>query len=196
MVGMLAAAGALDQIGRAYGRAWGDVGDPAVGRGLDAHDARRRRRATGCAARRSGGSAGARWGCTRPSPTRTSGCAQFGVDVEEIDQWELVRRCRDVDGRAVDARRASGSSDTRRASTTTASGSPPSCSSARSAPTTSCAQLIDERNLDFSGIKAQPELTDNFATMDVTEAFLNDPYDWDGPKEPHVCATEADMDGR
>ena len=31
--------------------------------------------------------------------------------------------------------------------------------------------------------------------MDVTEAFLNDPYDWDGPKRPHVCATEADMDG-
>jgi L-fucose isomerase len=30
--------------------------------------------------------------------------------------------------------------------------------------------------------------------MDVTEAFLNDPYDWDGPHEPHVCATEADMD--
>jgi L-fucose isomerase len=31
--------------------------------------------------------------------------------------------------------------------------------------------------------------------MDVAEAFLNDPYDWDGPKETHVCATEADMDG-
>ena len=31
--------------------------------------------------------------------------------------------------------------------------------------------------------------------MDVTEAFLNDPYDWDGPKDPFVCATEADMDG-
>jgi L-fucose isomerase len=55
-------------------------------------------------------------------------------------------------------------------------------------------ELIDERRLDFSGIKGQPELTDNFATMDVTEAFLNDPYDFDGPKEPHVCATEADMD--
>src|SRR3712207_3120307 len=26
------------------------------------------------------------------------------------------------------------------------------------------------------------------------EAFLNDPYDWDGPKETHVCATKADMD--
>ena len=43
-------------------------------------------------------------------------------------------------------------------------------------------ELIDEWHLDFSGIKAQPELTDHFATMDVTEAFLNDPYDWDGPK--------------
>ncbi|HUZ80816.1 MAG TPA: hypothetical protein VMU73_01085, partial [Gaiellaceae bacterium] len=30
MVGMLAAAGALDQIGRSYGRAWGDVDDPLV----------------------------------------------------------------------------------------------------------------------------------------------------------------------
>jgi L-fucose isomerase len=30
MVGMLAAAGALDQIGRTYGRAWGDIADPAV----------------------------------------------------------------------------------------------------------------------------------------------------------------------
>ena len=31
--------------------------------------------------------------------------------------------------------------------------------------------------------------------MDVTEAFLNDPYDWEGPKTDPVCATEADMDG-
>ena len=57
-------------------------------------------------------------------------------------------------------------------------------------------ELIDEWNLDFCGIKAQPELTNHFATMDVTEAFLNDPYDWDGPKESIVCATEADMDAR
>lgn len=30
MVGMLAAAGGLDQIGCTYGRAWGDISDPAV----------------------------------------------------------------------------------------------------------------------------------------------------------------------
>jgi L-fucose isomerase len=32
-------------------------------------------------------------------------------------------------------------------------------------------------------------------TMDIAEAFLNDPYDWEGPHEPIVAATEADMDG-
>jgi L-fucose isomerase len=31
--------------------------------------------------------------------------------------------------------------------------------------------------------------------MDVAEAFLNDPYDWEGPHEPIVAATEADIDG-
>jgi len=43
--------------------------------------------------------------------------------------------------------------------------------------------------------KGQPELTTHFATMDVAEAFLNDPYDWEGAKEPFICATEVDMDG-
>lgn len=45
------------------------------------------------------------------------------------------------------------------------------------------------------GIKAHGDLTDRYCTMDVAEALLNDPYDWDGPKEPVVAATESDMDG-
>jgi len=55
-------------------------------------------------------------------------------------------------------------------------------------------ELIDEWHLDFSGIKGQPELTNHFCTMDVAEAFLNDPYDWEGSKPTHVCSTESDMD--
>ncbi len=38
-------------------------------------------------------------------------------------------------------------------------------------------------------------MTNNYATMDVVEAFLNDPYDWHGMKDPIVAATETDMDG-
>lgn len=56
-------------------------------------------------------------------------------------------------------------------------------------------KIIDERKLDFVGIKAHGDLTDRYVTMDVAEAFLNDPYDFDGPHEPIVAATEADMDG-
>ena len=37
MVGMLAAAGGLDQIGRVYGRAWGDVSEPGVLARVEAH---------------------------------------------------------------------------------------------------------------------------------------------------------------
>ena len=48
MVGMLAAAGGLDQMGRVYGRAWGDVSDPTVLARLETH-ARANRNSCGSA---------------------------------------------------------------------------------------------------------------------------------------------------
>jgi L-fucose isomerase len=192
MVGMLAAAGALDQIGRTYGRAYGDVSDPKVLARLEAHVR------AGAAVRSLQGSTFGRIG-GRPMGmyTAVSNADQwmekFGVDVEEIDQWELVRRSGEVDGGRVRAARewleeyaAGVHYDGKRLT--------PELLERQIRSYYAMRELIEEWNLDFSGIKAQPELTDNFCTMDVTEAFLNDPYDWDGPKEPHVCSTEADMD--
>jgi L-fucose isomerase len=119
---------------------------------------------------------------------------QFGVDVEEIDQWELVRRADEIDPARVRAgrewleRHAAGVHyDDARLT--------PALLERQVRSYHVMRELIDEWNLDFCGIKAQPELTNNFATMDVTEAFLNDPYDWEGWKAPVVCSTEADMDG-
>jgi L-fucose/D-arabinose isomerase len=192
MVGMLAAAGGLDQIGRTYGRAYGDVSEPAVVARLDAHVR------AGAAVRALQGSTFGRIG-GRPMGMYTAvsnadqWMEQFGVDVEEIDQWELVRRSGGVDGRKVRAARewleghAGGVHyDGERLTLELLERQIRTYYVMR--------ELIEEWNLDFSGIKAQPELTNNFCTMDITEAFLNDPYDWDGPKEPHVCSTEADMD--
>ena len=105
MVGMLAAAGALDQIGRVYGRAWGDIADPdvlAAGRGARGAGAAAVRRLRGSTFGRIGG---------RPMGMYTAvsnpdqWMREFGVDVEEIDQWELVRRSESVD-RARVTRRA------------------------------------------------------------------------------------------
>jgi L-fucose/D-arabinose isomerase len=193
MVGMLAAAGGLDQIGRRHARAWGDAADAEVADRLDAHA-----RAAAAARALEGATFGRIGGRPMGMYTAVSNTdqwlARFGVDVEEIDQWELVRRSEEVNGARARAarewleRHAAGVHYDGKQLT-------PELLERQIRSYYVMRELIQERKLDFSGIKGQPELTDNFATMDVTEAFLNDPYDWEGAKESHVCATEADMDG-
>lgn len=192
MVGMLAAAGALDQIGRTYNRAWGNISDPTVAARVETQI-----RAAAAVSSLKGSTFGRIGGRPMGMYTAVSNTDQwmekFGVDVEEIDQWELVRRSEKVEESRVRAARewleehaAGVHYDGDRLT--------PELLERQIRSYYAMRELIEEWNLDFSGIKAQPELTDNFATMDVTEAFLNDPYDWEGPKETHICATESDMD--
>jgi L-fucose/D-arabinose isomerase len=192
MVGMLAAGGALEQIGRVHRRAWGEVSDPEVLAELEAcaHAGAATRRLRGTTFGRIGG---------RPMGMYTAVSSpdqwieKFGVDVEEIDQWELVRRAEAVNpARAASAREwierhAAGVHYDGKQLT-------PELLERQIRSYHAMRELIAERRLDFCGIKAQPELTDHFCTMDVAEAFLNDPYDWEGPKAPTICSTEADMD--
>lgn len=193
MVGMLAAAGTLDQFGRRYWRAWGDVEDPAVWRRVQ-----RCLKAGATVTALRGTTFGRIGGRPMGMYTAVSNSdvwlTQFGIDVEEIDQWEIVRRADEVDSSRV--------SSARHWLEKNAAGV--HYDGARLTPDILEKQirayyvmrmLIAERKLAFCGIKAQPELTDNFATTDIAEAFLNDPYDWDGDKPPFVCSTEADMDG-
>jgi L-fucose isomerase len=192
MVGMLAAAGALDQIGRAHGRAWGDVEDPAVQARIDAH-VRAAAASEGLRGLTFGRIGGRPMGMYTAVSNADQWLRQFGVDVEEIDQWELVRRSETVDAARV---RAGREWLERHAAGVHYDGDrlTPELLERQIRSYYAMRELIAEWNLDFCGIKAQPELTDHFATMDVTEAFLNDPYDWDGPKASIVCSTEADMD--
>jgi L-fucose isomerase len=192
MVGMLAAGGALDQIGRAHGRAWGSIGDPAVRERVLAHV-----RAAAAARSLEGTTFGRIGGRPMGMYTAVSSAdqwmSQFGVDVEEIDQFELVRRAGAVNG--TRARHARMWLEERTAGVHYDGGRlTPELLERQLSAYHALRDLIDEHRLDFCGIKAQPELTDHFCTMDVPEAFLNDPYDWDGPKDVVVCSTEADMD--
>ncbi|RJO73813.1 fucose isomerase [Nocardia panacis] len=193
MVGMLAAGGALDQIGRAHVREWGDPADPELIAAIGAHA----RAAAAVGALR--GSTFGRFG-GRPMGMNTAVANTdqwqrlFGIDVEEIDQWEIVRRAELADpgearaGREWLERYAAGVHYDGVKLT-------PELLERQIRSYLAVRELISEWRLDFSGIKGQPELTGHFATMDITEAILNDPYDWNGPKQTHVCATEADMDG-
>ena len=193
MVGMLAGGGGLDQIGRRHARAWGDVSEAAVAQKILTQV----RAGTAVAALR-GSTFGRIGGRPMGMYTAVANTDQwmdvFGVDVEEIDQWEIVRRSEQVEAsRAKQAvtwleKNAGGVHyDGDRLT--------PELLERQVRSYYAMRDLIDEWNLDFSGIKGQPELTTHFATMDIAEAFLNDPYDWDGPKATHVTATEADMDG-
>lgn len=193
LVGMLAAGGALDQIGREHTRAWGAPDDPELAATIGVQ-------ATAAAAVASlRGSTFGRFG-GRPMGMNTAVAntdqwqRQFGIDVEEIDQYELVLRAEKAD--AAEARKAREWIE-RHAAGVHYDGAKltPELLERQLRSYIAVREIIAERHLDFSGIKGQPELTENFATMDVTEAFLNDPYDWNGPKDTHVCATEADMDG-
>ncbi len=55
-------------------------------------------------------------------------------------------------------------------------------------------KIAKERNFDFIGVKCHYEMSRNYCTQCLSAAFINDPYDWDGPKEPMVFACEADSD--
>jgi len=193
MVGMLAAAGALDQIGRVHGRAWGDASDREVVVALDRH-ARAGAAVQGLRGSTFGRIGGRPMGMYTAVANPDQWIDQFGVDVEEIDQWELVRRSERVNpARAGSAREwlerhcAGVHYDGKRLT--------PELLERQIRTYHAMRELIAEWNLDFCGIKGQPELTDHFCTMDLTEAFLNDPYDWEGTKRPTICSTEADMDG-
>jgi L-fucose/D-arabinose isomerase len=193
MVGMLAAAGALEQVGRRFGRAWGDIRDPEVARRIETQirSAHAVRSLQGSVFGRIGGRS---MGMYTAVAHGDHWLSVFGIDVEEIDQWEIVRRAEGVDPARA---RAGREWLERHAAAVHYDGHQltPELLERQIRSYHAMRELISEWNIDFSGIKGQPELTNHFATMDVTEAFLNDPYDWEGPKAPHVCATEADMDG-
>ena len=193
MVGMLASAGALDQIGAFHGRVWGDIEDDTVLNKILSFVR------AGVAVNRLKGETFGLFG-GRPMGMYTAVAnldqwrKQFGIDIEHIDQWEIVRRSEQLSPEKIENafhwledRVGKIHYDGKQLT--------PEKLKLQIRSYHAVREIIAEKGLNFLGIKAQPELTDHFVTMDVTEAFLNDPYDWDGPHEPIVAATEADMDG-
>ncbi len=193
MVSMLAAGGSLDQLGRQHERLWGDISDPAVASRF------RQLVAAAYAVRALEGATFARIGGRSMGMYTAVGrtdewMRRFGVDVEEVDQWEVVRRSEAVPASAAASGRewlekysAGVHYDGQRLT--------PEILERQVRSYYALKEIIAEGHIDFCGVKGQPELTNNFATADIAEAFLNDPYDWDGPKAPVICATEDDMDG-
>jgi len=193
MVGMLAAAGALDQLDVKFQRVWGSVDDAAVlGRIMSFV------RSAGALSKLRGQTFGLFGG--RPLGMLSAVANQdewmkiFGVDVEHIEQEDVVRMAAQIDPARIEKGfqwltghvgeiRYDGKALT------------PEKLKLQIASYHAYREIAVARHLDFLGTKAHGDLTDTFVTLDVAEAFLNDPYDWEGEHEPIVASTEADMDG-
>ncbi len=193
MVSVLAAAGALDQMGVPYWRVFGDIQSPQVLREVTAFV-----RAAHAARRLEGETFGLIGGRSIGINTTVAPVdrwvTQFGVDVEHIDQWEVVRRAQAMAGSERVARARQWLEASVRKVHYDGQQLTPEKLERQIASYFALQELVSERGLHFLGIKSQPELTEHFVTTDVPEAFLNDPYDFEGPHEPVVCSTEADMD--
>ncbi|MCL5744790.1 MAG: fucose isomerase, partial [Acidobacteria bacterium] len=193
MVGMLAAAGTLAQLDRPHTRIWGRIQDAAVRAKVMSF-----LKAAGALSRLRGQTYGLFGG--RPLGMYTAVAnldewqRRFGVDVEHIEQYDIMEYAGQVEPARVDAalawleRHVGQIRYDGRALT-------PEKLKLQIRSYHAYRRLIEEKRLDFIGTKAHGDLTDRFVTVDIAEAFLNDPYDWEGPHEPIVAATEADMDG-
>jgi len=193
MVGMLAAAGAMDQLVYRYARVWGDINDLVVLTRVMTFI-----RAASAISMLRGQTFGTFGGRPLGMYTAVANLDQwqqmFGIDIEYNEQADIVACAAEVPQAKV-ANAQKWLQD--RVGAIKYDGKALTKEKLQLAIRSYYAlrRIIEERNLDFIGVKAQPELTEHFVTMDLAEAFLNDPYDWDGPHEPIIAATESDMDG-
>ncbi len=193
MVGMLAASGSLQQLGLKHTRIWGSIDDEAVFGKVVSYI-----KAAAAVKRLRGLTFGNFGGRPLGMYTAVANLEQwqklFGIDVENIEQEDIVRAGNSIPDEKVDNALAwletmcgeigyNGTNLT------------PDKLKLQIRSYYGLRKIIEERKIDFIGIKAHGDVTENYCTMDVAEAFLNDPYDMDGPHEPIVAATEADMDG-
>lgn len=193
MVGMMAASGSLDQLEKTHTRIFGSILDDAV-----LAKVMQFIRASCAVGRLRGLTYGNFGGRPMGMYTTVANLAQwqrmFGIDVENVEQYEIMQY-----GNKVEQEKVTRAREWLEAHVGTIAYNDTNFTPAKLETQIrsyyALRQIIAERGLDFIGIKAHGDLTDWYITMDLAEAFLNDPYDWDGPHDPIVAATESDMDG-
>lgn len=192
MVSMLASGGALNQLGIQHFRAAGDirdieVRDKVVSFARCAHVVGKLRGST------YGLVGGRSLGMYSATVSMQDWQQKFGIDVEHIDQSEIIRLAEEVPADKVEKAFAWLTENTKDIKYDGVQLTPEKLKrQIRHYEATK--RLTAEKNLDFVGVKCHYELSRHHCTQCISAAFMNDPYDWDGPKEPTAFACEADSD--
>lgn len=192
MVAMLAGGGALNHLGIRHLRVAGDMSDPEVLERVLAF-CRCAKVVSSLDGKTYGLIGGRSLGMYSSTVDMQTWQALFGVDIEHIDESEIVRLAATIPEDKVESAfkwltdnvgeiKYDGKQLT------------PEKLKTQIRHYEATKKLIRERNLDFVGVKCHYDMSRNYCTQCISAAFCNDPYDWDGPKDPVVFACEADSD--
>ena len=180
MVSMLAAGGGLDHEGIEHFRVAGDVNEKEVLEKIVTF-AKCAKVVSGLSGQKYGLIGGRSLGMYSTTVSMQDWQEKFGVDVEHIDQLEIVRKAEEVDEAQVEKAYKWLTDNVGKIEFNGTSFTPEKLKTQiRHYEATK--KIIEENELDFIGVKCHYEMS------------AHDPYDWDGAKEPFVCACEADSD--
>lgn len=191
--GLLGAGGALSQVGMRHERLWADLDDPAVPGQLLSF-ARAAATVTRLRGQVYGLIGGRSIGMYTGAAPAELWQQRFGVDIDHVDQSEIVRRARlaaagDVDEarRWLEAHVAGIDYDGKQLT--------PEKLDFEIRCWLALQQIVDEFAFAFIGLKCHFDMSEFWSVQCLSAAFLNDPYDWRGPKQPVPLSCEADSDG-
>ncbi len=192
-VALLAAGGALDQMGYPHKRIIGDITDKGIIKKIEdfctaAYTKEKIKGMTfGCFGGRGLGIC-----TTTADPAQWQ--SEFGVDIEHIDQMEIVRVAESLDRDLIQnyvkwLKDNIGKIEFDNNLLT------PEKLQIQIKSYLAIKKIISDMKLDFIGVKCQPEMSDHYALQCLSQMMLNDPYDAEGAKKPIVSSCEADIDG-
>ena len=120
--------------------------------------------------------------------------SQFGIDIEHIDQMEIVRVADTLDKELIE-RYENWLKDNLGKIQYDDNAFTSETLQLQIKSYLAIKTIINDMNLDFIGVKCQPEMSDHYVLQCLSQMMLNDPYDAEGVKEPVVSSCEADNDG-
>jgi L-fucose isomerase len=193
LVGMMASAGSLDQLGVKNYRVWGDLARPEV------YDkvlkfARAAKVVNSLNGSVYGMFGGRSMGMYTGVAEQSTWMKKFGIDCEHLDEMEIIRLAQIMDKDRID-RAFKWLSENISCIRYDGAGLTEEKLRFQIACYLATKDLVKDRELDFVGIKCQPEMGNHFVSQCLTQAFLNDPYDMEGSHDITVCSCENDMDG-
>ncbi len=191
--GLLGASGGLNQVGLRHERLWASLDDPTLPAKLLAF-ARAAKAATRLKGQVYGLIGGRSIGMYTGAAPAELWQRHFGVDIDHVDQSEIIRRAHSLSENQVKE-----ATEWLKKHVKVIHFDGVQLTPQKLDFEVRCwlalQEIIDEFGFDFVGLKCHFDLSQYFSVQCLAASFINDPYDWRGPKTPVPLACEADSDG-